>query len=174
MEILYDKPYNESSSIKSENVQYSYNRGYSWFILRQAFSGRGAEILQRRCWYEKPVFFYKIISKPLYPTSYLNNNTHFSAYNTTMSCQITLKAESLKKFKTLIKKFVKVADHSIIAIYNLAGVKLLTRICVDSSHLNKHKFRVSPMCDWEIELTRHFSFRCPLFIERTRRFKKLS
>lgn len=42
MEILYDKPYNESSSIKSENVQYSYNRGYSWFILRQAFSGRGA------------------------------------------------------------------------------------------------------------------------------------
>ena len=39
MEILYDKPYNESSFIKSENVQYSYNiHGSS---LDKLFQGEG-------------------------------------------------------------------------------------------------------------------------------------
>ena len=59
------------------------------------------------------------------------------------------------------------------AIHDPAGVKLLSRLWLKFSHLNKHKFRhnfkdaPSPMCDCgsETETTDHFFLSCPFFAE---------
>ena len=157
-------------------------------------------------WYRKLVFFYKIVNKlsPLFPTPYLNNNTHPLAHNTTMSSQNTSKsvasrtgsfensfysyfvkvchkldltlnkAESLRKFKTLIKQFIKSGRSLYFCDYAPVGVKLWTRIYVDFSHLNEHKFRVIPMCDCgsEIEITRPILLSFPfLSVERNQLLK---
>ena len=53
---------------------------------------------------------------------------------------LPLKAQSLYKFKKKIKKIMKVG-HSIFTIYNPVRIKLLTRLCMEFSHLHEHKLR---------------------------------
>ena len=50
-------------------------------------------------------------------------------------------AESVKQFKSIIKNFFSLNQRSLFSIHDLVGVKLLTRLRLQFSHLNEHKFR---------------------------------
>ena len=72
-------------------------------------------------------------------------------------------SKSVSAFKKLIK-YEKKKESSIFSIYNPLGVKLLTRLRLQFSHLNELKFRhgfgntVNAICAChsEIETTEHF------------------
>ena len=80
-------------------------------------------------------------------------------------------AESTKQFKSILKNFFPLNQRSLFSIHEPVGVKLLTRLRLQFSHLNEHKFHhnfkdwVSPMCDCcaETETTSHFFLRCQFF-----------
>ena len=72
--------------------------------------------------------------------------------------------------------------NSLFSIHNPVGVKLLTRLRLQLSHLNEHKFRhgfedtISPMrsCNPEIENNEHFLLRCHFYSsQRLELFDKL-
>ena len=72
---------------------------------------------------------------------------------------------------------------SFFSVYNPYGVKLLTRLRLQFSHLKEHKFRhgcgdtVSPMCgcNAEIEDTEHFLLRCHFYsIQRLELFNNIN
>ena len=71
--------------------------------------------------------------------------------------------------KRLIKREKK--GNSLFSIYDPLGVKLLTRLRLQFSHLNEHKFRhgfedtINAMCACgsEVEFTEHFFLRCHLY-----------
>ena len=54
----------------------------------------------------------------------------------------------------MLKNFFNLKQKSLFAIYDPAGVKLLSRLWLKFSYLNEHKFRhnfrdaLSPVCDW--------------------------
>ena len=49
--------------------------------------------------------------------------------------------ESSKQFKKTILGFSRPKEHSIYAIHDISGLKLRTRLRLNFSHLNEHKFR---------------------------------
>ena len=63
--------------------------------------------------------------------------------------------------------FVRPTKHFVFEFHNIKGVKLLTRLRLDFSHLNEHKFRhnfnytINPMCSCgkEPETTLHYLLR---------------
>ena len=69
----------------------------------------------------------------------------------------------------MLMKFLSLQERSLFSTHDPTGVKLLTRLRLKFSHLNKHKFRhnfkdiVVAMCDCgtETETTEHFFLRCP-------------
>ena len=92
------------------------------------------------------------------------------------------KAENIKRFKSMLKDFFNSKQTSLSAIHDPAGVKLLSRLRLKSSHLNEHKFRhnfidaLSPMydCGSETETTDHFFLHCPFVaINRQKLFNDL-
>ena len=79
--------------------------------------------------------------------------------------------ESSKQFKETILDFIRPKENSIYAIHDISGLKLLTRLRLNFSHLNEHKFRhnfkdtINPMCScgFEPETTDHYLLRCKLY-----------
>ena len=79
--------------------------------------------------------------------------------------------ESSKQFKKTILDFIRPKENSIYAIHDISGLKLLTRLGLNFSHLNGHKFRhnfkdtINPMCScgFEPETTNHYLLRCKLY-----------
>ena len=71
-------------------------------------------------------------------------------------------------FKKALLSFVKISENSVFAIHDDNGIKLLTRLRLNFSHLSEHKFRhnfldtLNPMCSCgsESETTAHFLLRC--------------
>ena len=79
-------------------------------------------------------------------------------------------------------KDIKFNEWSLFSIHGPQGVKLISRLRFNFSHLNEHKFRhnvkecVSPLygCGLEIESTQHFFFRYHFYyIERTKLLNSL-
>ena len=74
---------------------------------------------------------------------------------------------SVNKFKEIILSFIRPKENSVFAIHDTKGLKLLTRLRLNFSHLNEHKFRhgfkdtVDPMCKCGLETktTIHFLLR---------------
>ena len=62
------------------------------------------------------------------------------------------KIDSLKTFKLIILNFVRPSENSVCEIHDINGLKLLTRLRLNFSHLNEPKFRhnfddtTNPMC----------------------------
>ena len=60
--------------------------------------------------------------------------------------------ESINTFKSSILHFVRPRENSVFAVHDINGLKLLTRLRLNFSHLNEHKFRhnfndtINPMC----------------------------
>ena len=81
--------------------------------------------------------------------------------------------KNLKK-KTLIK-IIRTKENSVFGVADIYGVKRLTRLRLNFSHLNEHKFRhnfkdtINPMCNCgaAAETTIHYILRCRLYsVER--------
>ena len=78
---------------------------------------------------------------------------------------------SVNKFREKILSFIRPKENSVFAIHDTKGLKLLTRLRLNFSHLNEHKFKhgfrdtVDPMykCGLELEITLHFLLRCRLY-----------
>ena len=70
----------------------------------------------------------------------------------------------------MLMQFFKLKQRSLFAIHDQTGVKLLARLQLKFSHLNKHKLRhkfkdcASPMCycGTEIETTKNFFHALPI------------
>ena len=64
---------------------------------------------------------------------------------------------SVNKFKETIISFLRPKENCVFAIHDTKGLKLLTRLRLNFSHLNEHKFRhgfkdtVDPMCKCVVE-----------------------
>ena len=75
------------------------------------------------------------------------------------------------KFREIILSFIRSKENSMFVIHDTKGLKLLTRLRLNFSHLIKHKFRhgfrdtVDPICKWglETETTLHFLLCCRLY-----------
>ena len=71
--------------------------------------------------------------------------------------------DSINTFKSSILNFDRPRENSVFAVHDIIGVKLLTRLRLDFSHLNEHKFRhnfndiINTMCSCgkEPETTLH-------------------
>ena len=78
---------------------------------------------------------------------------------------------SINTFKTSILNFVRQRENSVFEIHDNKGVKLLTCLRLDFSHLNEHKFRhnfndiINPkcFCGKELETTLHYLLRCNIY-----------
>ena len=76
-------------------------------------------------------------------------------------------AESIKQFKSMLRNFFSLNQKSLLSIHDPVGVKLLTRLRLQLSHLNEHKLYHNfkecerPMCDCgaETEAIGHFFLR---------------
>ena len=81
--------------------------------------------------------------------------------------------ESSKQFNKTILDFIKSKENSIYAIHDISGLKLLTRLILNFSHLNEHKLRhnfkdtINPMCScgFEPESKDHYLLRCKLYTD---------
>ena len=79
--------------------------------------------------------------------------------------------ESSKQFKKTIVDFIMPKENSMYAIHDISGLKLLTRLRLNFSHLNEHKSRhnfkdtVNPMCSCGFgpETTVQYPFRYKLY-----------
>ena len=79
--------------------------------------------------------------------------------------------DSIKTFKLSILNFVKPRENAVFAVHDINDLKLLTRLRLNVSHLNKHKFRhnfndaINPMCSCgkEPETTLHYLLRCDFY-----------
>ena len=86
---------------------------------------------------------------------------------------------SSKQFKLILKNFFSLNQRSLFSINDPVGVKLLTRLRLQFSHLNEHIFRhnfkncVSPMCDCgaEAESTSQFFLRCQFFANERQKLR---
>ena len=128
----------------------------------------GLESLSDRCWFRK-LTIVKCLS-PQYLTKYVNlrftSNYQIRSANKNnlqeFSCRTnsfkysffpfcvrewnkldntTRDAESIKQFKSMLKNFLSLNQRSLFSIHDPVGVKLLTRLRLQFSHLNEHKFR---------------------------------
>ena len=78
---------------------------------------------------------------------------------------------SFYSFKESILKFIRLAPNSIFQCHSLKGIKYLTRLWVNFSHLRDHKFKhsfqgtINPLCtcSLEAETTNHFMLHCPYY-----------
>ena len=79
--------------------------------------------------------------------------------------------DSINTFKSSILNFVRPRENPVFAVHDINGAKLLTRLRLDLSHLNEHKFRhnvndiINPMCSCskEPETTLHYLLHCDLY-----------
>ena len=69
-------------------------------------------------------------------------------------------------------KFIRPSANSLFNCHNLKGIKFITRLRLDLSHLREHKFKhsfqgsLNPFCSCglDIESTAHFLLHCPTYI----------
>ena len=188
-DIEYDQPNNQSFSNKIEVVQYD-----AALAVTNAIKGTSRTKLCKdfRRWFRRLCTFYKVKTqrapKYLYKPIPLKNNT----YNTrsthlvgTYFCRtnafkysffpytirewnkldLQLRNEkSFKKFRNILLKLGQPTPDLIYVIHRPLGLKLLARLRLGLSHLNKHRFKhnfkncINPLCTCplEVEPTKHF------------------
>ena len=86
-------------------------------------------------------------------------------------CEEIWNIVSVNKFKEIIISFIRPKENSVFAIHDTKGLKLLTRLRLNFSHLNEHIFRhafkdtIDPMwkCGLETETTLHFLLCCRMY-----------
>ena len=165
----------------------------------------GLESLRDRRWYRRLVSFYNINSgnSPDYLKSLIPENQY--SYNEARSilfknfrtrsdyfknsffpycvnewnklAQGLKNSQTVLKFKKGLLAFIRPKMNPVYNIHDPIGLKFLTRLRVNFSHLREHKFRhnfldtLNPLCSCglEIESTKHYLLHCPFYtcIRRT-------
>ena len=77
----------------------------------------------------------------------------------------------LKNSKITLIKVIRTKENSVLGVSDIYGIKLLTRLKLNFSHLNEHKFRqncndtINLMCNCgaATETTIHYLLRCRLY-----------
>ena len=124
-------------------------------------------------WTRKLFFFHKRILGllPSYLRDYLipcdNLRTNLTRSSTEKRIKTFLWIILLSILCWGMGMFVRPTKHLVFKFHNIKGVKLLTRLRLDFSHLNEHKFRhnfnytINPMCSCckEPETTLHYLLR---------------
>ena len=71
----------------------------------------------------------------------------------------------LEVFKSKLWTFIRPVQRSVYSVFNPQGLKFLTQLHLELSHLNEHRFRnfkgcINPLrsCSLEVENTLHFFF----------------
>ena len=60
-----------------------------------------------------------------------------------MVCKLDIslrKTENIERFKSMLKDFFNLKQKSLFAIHDPAGVKLLSRLRLEFSHMKEHNF----------------------------------
>ena len=203
-DILYDKPGNLNFESKIEKVQYK-----ACIAITGAIQGTSRERLydelslmplSKRRWYNKLIFFYKIVngilpdylhscigffSQNKYPLRSVSSGKLKCIPSRTKSFSKTCfplcieewnklnpeirNAKSIYKFKKSI--ITEKLENSLYYVHDPIGVKLLSRLRLQFTHLNEYKFihgfndTVNPMCPCgtDVETTEYFLLRCHYF-----------
>ena len=173
-DIIYDKAYNSSFHQNLEKIQYNSALAITGAIRgtskEKLYQELGLESLEKRRWYRKLCYFYKIFNKQS-PTYLLNiipvsSRSYFTRYvkmflllkwhyflkNSFFPSTVIewnkidkniRKSESLNIFKKSILEFIRPSQNRVYNCHNPKGIKLLTRLRVGLSHLREHKFKHS-------------------------------
>ena len=80
------------------------------------------------------------------------------------------KGRSFSVFINNIMKFIRPSSNSVFNFENHKGIKLITRLHFDLSHLREHKFKhifqdtLNPICScvFDVESTYHYILHCPM------------
>ena len=157
----------------------------------------GLEILEKRRWYRKLCCFFKIFRYkcPKYIFNIIPSSV--STYNTKNNIPLfkvkhnffrnsffpsaviewdkldlnIRNSESVNIFKKTLLNFIRPSRNTVFNYHNPKGVKLLTRLRLDLSHLRERKFKysfqgsINPTCscDNNIETSAYFLLHCPNF-----------
>ena len=158
----------------------------------------GLESLKSRRWYKRLTCMFKIMRNEA--PNYLINlipkcehtiktrNSHKPSYHCRTECfknsffpsalsdwfnldENIRSLQSISVFKNKLLSFIRPIQSNIFNIFDPIGITLLTRLRLDLSHLNEHKFRhnfqdcMNPLClcSLEIENTLHYLLHCHHF-----------
>ena len=158
----------------------------------------GLESLKSRRWYKRLTCMFKIMRNEA--PNYLINlipkcehtiktrNSHKPLYHCRIECfkcsffpsalsdwfnldESIRSSESISVFKKKLLSFIRPIQSNIFNIFDPIGIILLTRLRLDLSHLNEHRFRhnfqdcLNPLCSCslEIENTLHYLLHCHHF-----------
>ena len=80
-------------------------------------------------------------------------------------------SESISIFKNRLLSFIRPVQNSVFNIFDPKGLKILTRLLLEFSHLNEHRFRhnfeesVNPLCSFSLktEDKEHYLLHCHHF-----------
>ena len=81
-------------------------------------------------------------------------------------------SEKFVVFKNNILKFIRPKPNSFFNCYNLKGIRLITQLRLELSHLHDHKFKynfqncLNQLCSCGSS-TSHFLLQCPIFNDKT-------
>ena len=160
----------------------------------------GLESLKNRRWYKRLCCMFKIMNEvaPKYLTNLIpkgqqtivtrNSNIRtfycrtdcfkYSFFPSTLKDWFNIdasirKSESIAIFKSRLLSLIRSSQSNAYNVFHPIGLKLLTRLRLGFSHLNKHKFRhnfqdclnLLCLCSLEIEDTIHYFLHCQYFFE---------
>ena len=88
-----------------------------------------------------------------------------------LDCNIR-NSSSFNIFRKSIRKFIRLSANSLFNCHNPKGIKFITRLRLDLSHLREHNFKHSSQdslnpfcsCGLDIESTMDFLLHCPMYI----------
>ena len=83
-------------------------------------------------------------------------------------------SENFSIFKNNIFKLIRPKPSSFFNCGHLKGIRLITRLCLEFSHLSKHKIKcnfqncLNPLCscDSSFECTSYFLLNCPIYNDK--------
>ena len=79
--------------------------------------------------------------------------------------------DTYNAFKSNILKFIQPSSSSLFDCHNPIGIKYITRIRLELTHLREHKFKhsfqdtLNPICNYGIESAIHFSSAVPYIVK---------
>jgi len=158
----------------------------------------GLESLKSRRWYKRLTCMFKIMKNeapdylisliPKCEHSIKTRHCHIPTFHCRTECfknsffpsalsdwfnldESIRNSESISIFKSRLLSFIRPLQTSTYNIFDPIGIKLLTRLRLDFSHLNGHRFRhnfqncINPLCSCslEIEDTIHYLLHCQHF-----------
>ena len=158
----------------------------------------GLESLKSRRWYKRLTYMFKIMRNdaPDYLIDLIpkcehlikTRNSHIPTFHCRTDCfkysffpsalrdwfnldENIRNADSISTFKSKLLSFIRPVQSNTYNIFDPIGIKFLTRLRLDFSHLNEHRFRhnfencMNPLCSCslEIEDTLHYLLHCQHF-----------